>query len=386
MLISVIIIFLISLIFILLIYISYIKNKCAKDFKSIQITTENLRNFQDQHIELETIFQAIQDGVIITDLKNHILLASQKAAMLLRTDLSNLKEKDIEIFLPIADLKDKFNVNLITELKLQNGETVTAEIKSLPIISQEQIKGTLYTIHDKTQEKLFQEMKFDFVAMASHQLRTPLTSLKGYLFLLSQSTINKLTDKEKTYMDRCLNRSNKLSSLLEYLINATKIGDTKLNLNLKPSSLEQIVSEVLIEFETVAQKQGISIEFEKPKTSLPMIMIDPNLIESVLDNLIDNAIEHSSSKKISIRIRESNEGIVLDVQDYGKGIPGYALSYMFTKFYKVPNYLLADPKSGLGLYISKLIIEAHHGKIWVDSVFGRGATFSFSLPRNNLST
>lgn len=376
----VIIIFFIAVIFSLILYILRIKKRLGKNLKLLENDLESLKHFQDEHIELEAILQAIQDGVIITGLDKRIKLTSWKAATILRTDILTLKEQNIENFFPVADLKDKFNVNLTTELKLQNGETITAEIKSLPIISQEKIKGTVYIIHDKTQEKIFEEMKLDFVAMAAHQLRTPLTSLKGYLFLLSQTIINKLTEQEKLYMQRSLAGVDKLSSLIEYLINATRIGDNKLNLNLKLSSLEHVISRVITEFENIASQKGINISFEKPETPLPEVMIDPYLIETVLDNLTVNAIEHSQSVKISIRAKKYEEELIVSVQDYGKGIPGYALDYLFTKFYKVPSHLLATPGNGLGLYISRLIIEAHHGKIWVDSILGRGSTFSFSLP------
>ncbi|MDP2683896.1 MAG: ATP-binding protein [bacterium] len=346
----------------------------------MEATIEDLKRFQDEHIELEAILQVIQDGVIITGLDNLIKLASQKAATILKTDISNLTGQNIEVILPTENLKDKFNVDLTTELKLQNGETISATVKSLPVISQGELKGTVYIVHDKTEEKVFEEMKLNFVAMAAHQLRTPLTFLKGYLLLLSESIINKLTEHEKRYMDRSLSGVNKLSSLTEYLINATIVGESKFNLNLKLSSLEHIVTEVITEFENISSQKEIEINFEGPEIPLPEIMIDPYLIETVLDNLIINAIEHSLSKKITIRARKTPEEVIVEVQDYGKGIPGYALDFLFTKFYKVPNHLLASPGSGLGLYISRLIIEAHHGKIWVNSVFGRGSILSFALP------
>lgn len=375
-----VIIFFIFVIFSLVAYIFHIKRKFGRNLKSSEATIEGLKRFQDEHIDLEAILQVIQDGVIITGLDNLIKLASQKAATILRTDISNLTGQNIEVILPTDNLKDKFNVDLTTELKLQNGETISATVKSLPIISQEELKGTVYIVHDKTEEKVFEEMKLNFVAMAAHQLRTPLTFLKGYLLLLSESIINKLTEHEKRYMDRSLSGVDKLSSLIEYLINATIVGESKFNLNLKLSSLEHIITEVMTEFENISSQKEIEINFEEPEIPLPEIMIDPYLIETVLDNLIINAIEHSLSKKITIRARKTSEEIVVEIQDYGKGIPGYSLDFLFTKFYKVPNHLLASPGSGLGLYVSRLIIEAHHGKIWVNSVFGRGSIFSFALP------
>lgn len=379
--ISAIVVFLIFVILCLVIYIIHLRQSLNGNLKSLQTNIETLKRFREESIELEAIFQTIQDGVIITGLDNIIKLASKKAATILRVDdTSALKGQSIETFLPVADSKDKFNINLVTELQLQTGEKITAEIKSLPIISQETIKGAVYIINDKTQEKIFEDMKLDFVSMTAHQLRTPLTSLKGYLFLLSQSITSRLTEEEKLYMDRSLKGADKLSSLTEYLINTTIVGETKLKLNLKLTSLEYIISEVTTQFENIASQKGINIDFEQPESSLPQVIADPHLIETVLDNLITNAIDHSQSKKISIRIKGYEREVVVNVQDYGKGIPTFALHYLFTKFYKVPSHLIATPGSGLGLYISRLIIEAHHGKIWVDSLLGKGSSFSFSLP------
>lgn len=361
-------------------YIIYLRAKFSKNLKSIQISLEDLQLFRDKHIGLEAVLQIIQDGVIVADLNNRIKLVSQKAAIILKTEVSKLQEQNIEMVLPIENLKDKFNVDLTTQLTLQNGAVITATIKSLPIVSEQKIQGTVFLIQDKTQEKIFEEMKLDFVAMAAHQLRTPLTFLKGYLSLLADSIANKLTEHERLYLDRSVSGVNKLSTLTEYLINASIVGETKLRLNLKLSSLEQIVSDVITEFKNVSSQKQIIIEFEKPQLPLPQILIDPNLIKTVLDNLIVNAVEHSQSNKISVRIRRGAEAITVEVQDFGKGIPSSALPYLFSKFYKVPQHLVATPGKGLGLYLSKKIVEAHWGRIWVDSILGRGATFSFSLP------
>ena len=378
--------FFISLIFffilvIFTIYLITIKKKAKQSLEEKEQLLQNLSASAGEKIELESILQAIEDGVIITDLKNHIQLVSSKAASILRSDINTLKGKDINQILPTTFLTDKINSNYTTDLQLQNGQIITAKLNSLPIISQEVHKGTVYTIHDKTQEKEFEEMKFDFASFGAHQLRTPLTAIKGYMFMLSKTVIPKINDQEKTFFSKTTRGVERLSSLVEYLINVTKTSGNSIHLQLQPSSVDKIIIETISEMEHFAAQKGITFFYEQPKTPLPIIMIDPYLINSVINNLISNAIEHSQTKRIDIRAQLKDNQIVVDIQDYGVGIPSFAVSHLFTKFYRVPNNLIHSTQgNGLGLYISKTIVDAHHGQIWVNTLPGKGTTLSFSVP------
>jgi signal transduction histidine kinase len=364
------------------IYTLILRVKFKNSQESLEKALEQIKDFREGDIEIEAIMQAVQDGVIITTADDRIRMASLKAASILRTEVKVLVGQNISTFLPVKDFKDKFNVDTTKDITLASGDMVTIQIKSLPIISGQKLNGVVFTIHDKTAEKAFEEMKFDFVAMVAHQLRTPMTSLKGYMYLLSESISGSLKGEDKTFLERSISGITKLSSLIEYLINVTNIGQNKLHINMQPGSMDKILVDVKDNYESIAAKHGIKLILEKPQMPMPLILMDSHLIETVLDNLVNNAIEHSQTKEIIIAAKKYDTEIWVSVQDFGRGIPGNALDHLFTKYYKVPTHLLATNGSGLGLYLSKQIIDAHYGKIWVDSLVGKGSTFSFSLPFN----
>jgi signal transduction histidine kinase len=373
-------VFLAALILLLVLYIVHLKKKISRDQEILENTKERLSYFLEENIEVGALMQAVEDGVIVTSLNGKIKLASIKAASILKTEVATLLDKDVNNFLPLHDFKDQYNGELTKDINLPSGETISLLIKTSPIISDQTIKGRILTFHDKTDQKVFEEMKFDFVAMVAHQLRTPMTTLRGYMSVLAKTIPGKLLPEEKLYFERSLSGIEKLASLVEYLINVTKVGENRLTLNLKPTSLEKILQDVKASYEVLASRSNIQINLEKPQIAMPLVSLDPNLIETVLENFVANAIEHSNSKQIVISAKVYDKEVWVSVQDFGKGIPSDSLDHLFQKFYKVPSHLLATPGSGLGLYVSKQIIDAHKGRIWADSILGQGSTFSFSLP------
>lgn len=375
--------FLVALAFLILVFVLYIAKirqfiteKQAKDSALAEV-----KILSSTGSYLEAVLQNIEDGVIIADISGQIKYSSKKALDILKTNISILQDRHITEILPVENSSGKIISNQKSEVKLQNGTTVVLIIDALPIVGQGFVRGAIYIIHDVTKEKEFEEMKFDFVAMAAHQLRTPLTTLRGYLLALSDMVMGKLNDEEQMYLKGSITGANQLSSLIENLLYASSIGG-KLVLRLNNSSVEKIIDDVVKNMFVLADRKGVNLIFEKPKESLPKIMFDPFLITEVLNNLIMNAIEHTNKGgEIVAYITQTDKELIVNIKDSGEGIPYYATPYLFTKFYKVPSDLAMKSKgSGLGLYISKSIVEAHKGKIWVNSVLGRGSVFSFSLP------
>ena len=333
-----------------------------------------------EKIALDGVLQAIDDGVIITSIDGNIEMVSKKALDLLKADLSHLKDRPIDSIISVDSTRNKLFTQDETKLSLTTGEVILAKVSSLPILTEGEVRGTIYTIHDITKEKEFEEMKLDFVTMAAHQLRTPLTLLRSYLSVLSGRILTKLKKDDKLYLDRSIQGANQLSSLIENLINITHI-ENRLSMQIKQLQIASLVTDVVYSLNVIGKEKGIKIKIHK-EDSLPLVPGDPYLITQVLNNLIVNAIEHSNKgRNIDISIRNSPNEITVDVKDYGEGIPYEATKHLFEKFYQAPSHLEAGSKGqGLGLYISKKIIEAHKGKIWVNSIQGRGSTFSFSLP------
>ncbi len=352
------------------------KQLLAKDLK-----LKELSALVEKSVEVEAILQTIDDGVIITDFADKIVLVSKKAASILKTDILSLQNKDIKTILPASQLKEKINTPLTVNLPIQNGETIPTELKTLPVINQGVIQGNIYTLHDKTKEVQFEEIKSDFLAYGAHQLRTPITSIQGYLYMLTKTISPKLDQNENRLLNRAKASVDRLNILVESLIETMGISSGSIKLNLNLGSLEQLINESIYEHQTLASQKNITISFDKPTSPIPLVMIDTTLILSVLDNLIQNAIEHSNTDKIIIRLHKESDHLGVDVQDFGRGIQSDSANQLFTRFFRVPNNLIHQTQgNGIGLYIARKIIEAHRGKIWVNTLVGKGSTFSFTLP------
>ncbi len=232
------------------------------------------------------------------------------------------------------------------------------------------------------QERELRQRESAFVATASHELRTPLHSIRGFTrLLLDPKEPDPATQKEfLTYIDE---QSERLSQLVNDLWDVAKIDAGRLELRKEPLALEELVRSTADQFRTVAEKTSVTIETDLP-SGLPAVEADKEHLGQVLTNLVDNAIKFSQgggAGTVTIRARIEGSELVLSVQDRGIGIPEEALPHLFERFYQVDRSSTREHGgTGLGLYISKQIVEAHGGRIWVDSEPGKGAMFHVALP------
>lgn len=233
-------------------------------------------------------------------------------------------------------------------------------------------------------EKQLESMQVDFVSMASHELRTPITSLMGYLQTLNEEARSKLTQEQKGFLDRSLISAQEILSLVDNILNVSKVERGAFSVTLKPLDWSELLKQVVSENKILASQKNISLELKLPD-NLPKVVADQLRITEVLNNLINNAIVYTKaggSVEVSTQLQEDQ--IITSVKDNGQGVPKGAMPHLFTKFFRVQGALdkpSTASGSGLGLYISKSIIDLHHGKIWANSEEGKGSTFVFSLPK-----
>lgn len=229
--------------------------------------------------------------------------------------------------------------------------------------------------------KLYEEVKTlntrkdEFIGVAGHELRTPITTIKGYLQLLEDQTPEGLT---KDFIEKALRQVNKLNRLITDLLDVTRIHAGKLDYTISPCSLIELVKECV---ETVRQiHTSHVIESRLPDEDL-IVLADSTKIEQVLINFLINAIKYSPGQnKIVVEVTgKSGQGVV-SVRDMGMGIPEQHLNNIFNRYYRVSNSQHVIGGLGIGLYISKEIIDRHQGSIWVESEEGKGSTFYFALP------
>ena len=226
-------------------------------------------------------------------------------------------------------------------------------------------------------------LKDEFVSLASHELRTPMTAIKSYLWMALSGQGGALTEKEKYYLQRSYNSVDRLIKLVNDMLNISRIESGRLTINIKSVDMNQLVSEVIEEISPRAKELGVNIDINE-QGSIPQVLADPDKIKEVVYNLVGNSLKFTPKDgKITISFIQKDTMLETQVHDTGSGIEVEDIPKLFHKFGMLPGtYVANQPASGtgLGLYITKSIVELHEGKIWVTSE-GRdkGTTFTFSL-------
>lgn len=242
--------------------------------------------------------------------------------------------------------------------------------------------GCILTIHDITKESQLEEMKLDFVSIAAHELRTPITSIRGYIAeYLHQYSLG-LSNDQSLILKRIQTSSEQLNALVENILNVSRIEQGTFGLNIVPIDWHTQVQQIVENFRFNAHEKQITLQYTPPKSPLPLILGDKFGLVEVLSNLLSNAITFTPPNgSVTVWIEVKGTDVVTHVQDTGTGIPKDAQQHLFTKFFRVTGKLIQGSKgTGLGLYIAKSITEMHKGRIWFTSEPGRTTIFSFSIP------
>ncbi len=244
----------------------------------------------------------------------------------------------------------------------------------------------LYQEIQQANEKLkaLDKLKDEFVSLASHELRTPMTAIKSYLWMALAGKGGVLTEKQKYYLDRAYNSTDRLIKLVNEMLNVSRIESGRINLEPKSVDLNVLTDDVIADVLPRAQELGIAIVVDH-NTQISPVFADENKIKEVFLNLIGNSLKFTPQNgKITIGFTQNNNMIDVSVADSGKGIAAEDIPKLFQKFGKIDNNYLTIQNvqgTGLGLYISKAIITLHKGTMSVISEgLGKGTTFTFSLP------
>ena len=386
----------------------------AKDF-SIEI--KNIRNLADnleqktievtgEKNKLDTIVTTVSDGIFVLDKKKNLVFMNRAAEKILQVKRSQMQDKSFE---EVFSVQDYDNNKVIQEqlcperdveedqivfgpkdLKIMttDGKESSIRLTSTVIREGEDLDiGCICVFIDVNKEKELEEMKLDFVAMAAHELRTPLTAIRGYLSFLIEEVSKKLSPEESSWVQKAFISSSHLAALVENLLSVSRIELKSLKLESKNVQWEKLLHEAVSTFKTQADQKNIKLSLEI-KEKLPKVSVDKFRISEVLSNLLANALNYTNpGGKVEVASWQENDSVVTSIKDTGEGIPESAIPRLFTKFFRVSGVLEQGSKgTGLGLYISKSIIDMHKGKIWVKSKLGIGSTFAFSLPLRKYSS
>lgn len=259
-------------------------------------------------------------------------------------------------------------------------QVITAPIVSSVSNTQ---KGFIKVFRDITREKVISRSKSEFISIAAHQLRTPLSAVKWAMRLIIDGDLGPLLPPQLKLMERGYDTNEKMILLVNDLLNVARIEDGRFGYEFKEGDFIKTITEVISNVSMLAKERNIKLEFKKPKETLKPFVFDINKIPLALQNLVDNAIKYTPPDgTVSVSVeRKNSEYIEVRVKDSGVGIPDDQIKRLFSKFFRARNVLrMQTAGSGLGLFIVKNIITRHGGKIEVESIEGKGSTFYFTLP------
>jgi signal transduction histidine kinase len=230
--------------------------------------------------------------------------------------------------------------------------------------------------------KKLDRAKSEFISIASHQLRTPLTAIKGYISMILEGSYGKVSDRAKRPIENVYKSAERLIRLVNDLLSMSRIEAGRLEMKLERASLEEIISSVVKELEQEAKNKRIYLKFETPKKPLPKTIIDRDKVRQVFLNIIDNAIRYTTRGGIRVEAEVLEGKIQVIISDTGEGMNQEEIADLFESFSRgKAGSRLWSGGAGLGLYVAKKFIEMHKGKIWAESEGrGRGSTFYIELP------
>jgi signal transduction histidine kinase len=326
----------------------------------------------------------------VFDNQNYISLINPLGEKTLQTSseetlgksLTELAEKNTSFKLLLKlvseEIKEVERQEIILEKK-------TLEISSLSILKEGERIGGLIILHDITHEKVVEKMKTEFVSIAAHQLRTPLSGVKWALSLLLEEDAGKLNEEQKSLIQKSYSSNERMINLVNDILNVARIEEGNYIFKLEPTHLEDLVKKTIDSCQELSEKKGIIIDYKELAASLPLIMADSEKITLAVQNLIENAVKYTQpAGQVTISLKNDTNKIEFSIKDTGVGIAEEQKERIFTKFFRAPNVMRIETDgTGLGLFISKNIIESHGGKIWFESEENAGSTFYFWLPTIN---
>ncbi len=241
---------------------------------------------------------------------------------------------------------------------------------------------SIFLITDRTSEQQAEDRKVDFIAIAAHELRAPITVIRGYLQVFEDEVADKLTTEQRAFMQKMSVSAEQLAGFISNILHISKVETGEITVKHQDTDLNSVISETAEMLKARAEAHNRVLEL-KLSLTLPHVAADINTIPLVINNLVDNAIKYTDSNgKISIttRFNETDNTVETLIEDDGIGISASVVGNLFTKFYRSHRSKRQFGGTGIGLYLSKTIVDAHSGKIWVNSSEGKGSIFGFNLP------
>jgi two-component system, OmpR family, phosphate regulon sensor histidine kinase PhoR len=347
------------------------------DYAAIAI--ENARLFEETEAErkkLEAIVTDIGDGVIVVGEDWRIILANQSICTAFGVYDLNVVNQPLSHVFHDEQLIEMFKEGALEypfrcELALDDGRVMNAQLTEIPGV------GAAVTMQDITHLKELDRIKSDFVNTVSHDLRSPLTAILGYVELISR--VGPVTEQQRQFIERVQVSVHNITNLINDLLELGRI-ESGFDARKEFVPLPVVIQYSIDSLESSILEKEHELVLDMPD-QVDKVFADPTRLRQLVDNLVGNAIRYTpQGGRIQISLRSENNQVILQVQDNGPGIPPADQPYIFDQFYRASNINSDVPGSGLGLAIVKTIVENHQGRVWVDSTLGEGSTFPVVLP------
>lgn len=354
------------------------------------------KSVEEEKNKTMAIITNFSDGLLLFDSKNKLFLVNSQIKSYFGMDseevvgkkLSELAKKSV--LTPVIEIikdpkRSKIKKVYREELKLR--ENLYFEVSTIPLKGGKKNIGNLVILHDVSREKVVEKLKTEFVSLAAHQLRTPLSAIKWTLKMLLDGDLGKVNPNQREYIEKTYKSNERMITLINDLLNVTRIEEGRYLYKQNLTEVQSLVEFVISSLKEKAKNQDVKLIFKKPEEKMPKIKADVEKIRMAIYNIINNAISYTlSGGKVEVLLTKEDNNMKIIVSDSGIGIPEDQQKRVFSKFFRADNAVKEDTTgTGLGLYITKNIIEAHKGKIWFESESGKGTTFYITIPfaKNN---
>ena len=371
-------------------------------------TEKNVKTLANELSEVanrsEIVINAIGDGVIAIDAQGTIQLINPAAqeilgwgkqdalmlnykSILQMTDLNNKElDQSADPIMQVLNTNQQIRSNTLI-IKSKSGKKITSSLVISPIGTPG--SGIITVFRDMTKEKAEEQEQAEFISTASHEMRTPVASIEGYLGLALNPNTAQIDAKARDFIMKAHEAAQHLGRLFQDLLDVSKSEDGRMASTPKVVDMAQYTATIVQGLTQKATEKGLTLVFKPTdnsgqKTITPVYFVnqDNDHIREILDNLIENAIKYTPAGSVVVDINGTDSKVIVSVKDSGLGIPAEDVPHLFQKFYRVDNQdRSAIGGTGLGLYLSRRLAEAMQGRLYLESVHGQGSTFFLELPR-----
>lgn len=368
-----------------------------------------------QQLESDIILNSIEDGVIFIDMQKTIQIFNPGASKITGWPQAEAIGLDYHSVLKLVDDKgveykdeqNPFSRVFATQAVARDHQATFVSRANKPIAlhisvsplfdDKHTMTGAIAVFRDVSEERGEERQRAEFISTASHEMRTPVAAIEGYLALAMNERVSKIDSKARDYLQKAHASTQHLGQLFQDLLTSAKAEDGRLSSHPSVVELGEFLERLTEDLRFAAEKKGLGIEYvigttgdtidassgnNKAVRPFYYTFADPDRLREVITNLFDNAVKYTDSGKISLGLTGDNSVVQFYIKDTGAGIPHEDVPHLFQKFYRVDNSATRTiGGTGLGLFISRKIIELYNGRIWVESEPGQGSTFFVNLPR-----